>query len=201
MTHLSKYRQISELVPRLHGWCDIPKAITLFNMVTALKPAMVVEIGTWGGRSAIPMALASREHKGLVLCVDPWSGEASIEGQVTEADKQWWAANDKHQVVFQDFIQHRQALGLENTLLVHRMKSDDFKPPAMQLLHVDGNHGPQAYTDTVRYGALVQPGGICVLDDLSWTGGHVERAKQWLLDNGFIELHKLGTGAAYLRMA
>ncbi len=207
---MKTYKEITELIPMLQGWCDVSKAITLYNIVQATKPDIAIEIGTWGGRSAFPVALALRDIAnecaervfGKLICVDPWTEQASVEGQVAEADKNWWGdPNVNHEMVYQDFVHHRRLLGLEQIIEVQRVKSDDYNPPKLiDYLHVDGNHGPQAYTDTVKYAARLSMGGICILDDIGWSGGNVERAAGWLTSNGFIELHKLGTGACYLRL-
>lgn len=200
---MNSREQITALIPTLQGWCDVPKAIALYDMAMAVKPKVAVEIGTWGGRSAFPVALALKElGSGKLICIDPWSEKASVKGQVTEADKNWWGGPQvNHEMIYQDFMQHRESLGLASIIEVQRVESDDFVPPMMELCHIDGNHGPQAYTDTVRYASKIRPGGICVLDDIGWTGGNVQLAADWLLLNGFEEKQKnLGTGAAFIRI-
>jgi hypothetical protein len=43
-------------------------------------------------------------------------------------------------------------------------------------------------------------GGVCVLDDINWSGGSVGKAAEWLIKNKFMELYKLGTGAVYVKL-
>jgi len=193
---------IVDLTPRLHGWAEIPKALTLAHYVLALRPKVIVEIGTWGGRSAFPMILACKQIGiGKVTCIDPWNSEASADGQVTEVDKRWWGSMVNHQIVYEDFLRHVQSLQIEQFVEVHRIKSDDYEPPkAIDILHLDGNHGPQAVKDAERYAPFVRAGGVCILDDLNWAGGYVKRAAEFLVTIGFLELHPLGTGAVYLRL-
>lgn len=203
------YQRIAALIPTLHGWCDVPKAITLANLVLALKPRRALEIGVWGGRSALPMAMALKElavgpkqlDSGVLICVDPWCAEASIEGQTTPEDTQWWGSAQNHEFVYHDFLGNVKKFGLEDFVDVRRERSRDATVTGqIQIAHIDGLHGPDAHTDIVKFAPLIEPGGVCVLDDLTWTGGHVLRAAEWLKANGFIELHHLGTGAAYLRV-
>ncbi len=198
---MNAYTQLEELMPQLHGWCSLEKAITLYNMVRAARPTIICEVGVWGGRSFFPMAMAQREnHHGSIIGIDPWNSEASTEGQTTESDSKWWQEVASHELVYQHFLHHMNKLGLNNICEIHREKSEKIDPPSeIGLLHLDGNHGPQAYNEAVRLAPKVMKHGFVVLDDLSWSGGHVQRAADWLLANGFWELHKLGTGAVYLK--
>lgn len=197
------FRQIEGLLKTVpDGWCDVPKAITLAAYTTALKADTILEIGVFGGRSAFPMMEACK-HKdsGLVICVDPWSIPASVEGQVAKVDTDWWGTVN-HELVYQRFVSNVVRLRLEKFCEIHRMKSCDFAPPKrpIDIAHIDGNHGPDAVLDTRKYAPLVRSEGLVVLDDLNWNGGHVGMAAEWLTNNGFIHLHPLGTGAVYMKL-
>lgn len=183
------------------GWCSLEKATTLAAYVLALRPECVCEIGTFGGRSAIPMMLACQQlQRGKVICIDPWQPEESVKGQVDELNKKWWGEVANHELVYQRFVHQLEKLNLWKYADVRRITSDAADvPDKLSLFHCDGNHGPQALTDTMKFAANVIPYGICVLDDLDWHGGHVRQAEKWLLENGFTKLHDLGTGAVYLR--
>lgn len=193
--------QVIQLLPSLHGWASPEKGICLASYAVAIKAKVCCEIGTWGGKAAIPMMLAMRElWSGTVICIDPWRAEESAKGQHTEADKKWWTEEANHELVYQHFIYHVEKLNLGQYCEIRRMTSDQSDVPAViDLLHIDGNHDVQALTDTTRFAPAVRLYGICVLDDLDWTGGYVRQAEQWLLANGFIMLHLLGTGAVYMR--
>lgn len=195
------YDDVKALLPGLHGWCDLPKAVTLINMVLATRPAICVEFGVWGGRSLFPVAMALRQLRyGKVIAVDPWNVEASIEGQTTQADVEHWQ-NTNHEVVYQHFMSMVEKLELQDYIEVHRCKSEEIDlPEGIGLFHLDGNHGEQSFKEMKRVSPMVAPRGIVVLDDLSWSGGHVQRTSDWLLENGYIMLHYLGTGAAYLKI-
>jgi hypothetical protein len=198
---MNAYTELTQLMPTLHGWCSLEKAITLYNIVRAVRPNIVVEIGVWGGRSFFPMAMALKEnHQGTIIGIDPWSTEASAEGQTTNSDHQWWQEVANHELVYQHFMHQLDKLGLNGVSEIHRAKSEKIDlPMGIGLLHLDGNHGPQAYDETVRLAPRVIQHGFVVLDDLTWSGGHVQRAADWMKENGFLELHHLGTGAVYLK--
>lgn len=189
-----------ELNPKLAGWCETPKAITLYNLVLATKPLVICETGVFGGRSAIALMMAcKRNGQGVVHCVDPWSPKASEEGQVTEADRNWWG-NLNHEIIYQGFIDQVKKNGLEKYCEIHRMKSVDFNPPnRIDIQHLDSNHGPLALEETIKFSSRIPQGGYMILDDLNWSDGWVQKSAQWLKENGFLELHPLGTGALYWR--
>ncbi len=194
---MNLHKRILEATKNLHGWCSDAKAISLANMVLALRPSTIVEIGVWGGKSLIPMALAS--DNALIYAVDAWSAEESKKGQSAE-DEKWWG-EQQHESVYQDFMANLEKHNLQSRVFVWRVPSDQFNPPdRIELLHIDGNHGPQAEKDTIHFAPNIPSGGICVLDDLHWTGGNVGKAAEWLKANGFIELHPLGTGAVFFKL-
>lgn len=193
---------IKALLPTLHGWCELPKAITLANIILATKPAIIAELGVWGGKSLLPMAMAMK-HLGFgkAIAIDPWSAEASVEGQTTDVDREWWTNAANHELVYQHFRHNITNLGLSNIIEIHRDKSEKVElPNNVGLLHIDNNHGEQGYKETVRNAQKVAPKGFVVLDDLTWAGGHVQRASDWLTTNGFTHMHNLGTGAVYMKI-
>ena len=200
MTNL--FSQISELTPNLHGWATVEKAITLASAVIALRPEIVLEVGIWGGRSILPMGLACKElGRGKVIGVDPWSAVASIQGQVP-ANAQWWGSQAQHDQVYFDFMEKRGTLGLNDVIAVERMTSDYFEPPkTINLVHIDGNHGPQAIKDAQKFGPLIPVGGLMILDDLQWEGGNVLKAMDCLRLMGFVELYPLETGVVLQRIS
>jgi len=189
------FEQIKEIVALPHGWCTIEKAYTLANLVLCEKPQTVVEIGVWSGKSMMPMALACKANgDGMVWGIDPYSGAASVEGQ-TGDNAHWWGKTitpkiyDEMYEIAKTVIYTYEAAAFCQIL---RCKSDDLTPfQQIDLLHVDGNHGPQALKDVQRFSPMVPIGGHVVLDDLSWAGGAVSQSVTWLLENGFIELFRV----------
>jgi hypothetical protein len=184
----------------LPGWCDYAKAQALASTVLALRPRVTLEIGVFGGRSFLPMALAHKEFGGGVcIGIDPWLNHASKQGQVGK-DEAYWAQLD-HESVYQVFLTAMRQLSVESFCRIHRMTTDEFDPiPEVGMLHVDGNHGPQAESDIKRFSPMVVSGGFCCLDDLDWTGGAPRRGAEWMLQNGFEMLYRIGTGAMYRKL-
>ena len=195
------FTDISEwLVASKNDWCKPVKAHALAAAILTLRPAIVVEIGVFRGGSFIPMAMAVREvGRGLAIAIDPWSAQASVEGQAG-ANKEWWASVN-HDVVAKEFVEQVALLSLGEFVQVVRKRSDDAIVPAkIDILHVDGNHGEQAVKDVERFAPNVRVGGMVFMDDIGWDGGAVGRACERLLGMGFIKLYDMDTGAMFQRV-
>lgn len=188
--------------PRIPGWCSMEKAMTLASIVVALKPAVTVEIGIYGGSSLIPILLATKYGNpgGLVHAIEPWSKEEAMKVQTCAADVEWWAAQN-YEKLREDFMAAVRRLDLEDWL---RLKVNPARnvnpPPGIGLLHIDGGHDVQAINDVVRFSPQVLIGGLAVMDDLQWSGGAVTRAAQRLEQLGFKMLYPIGTGAVYQKI-
>jgi predicted O-methyltransferase YrrM len=194
------FQTIEELIPKMDGWCSVEKAFVLASTVIAFRPKVSVEIGIFGGRSAIPIALA---HKyigyGKLVAIDPWSNEAATEGYSDE-HKAWWAKQDLEGIM-RRFLQRVDDLQLNDFIDVRRAKSDDVEPPSdTGFVHVDGQHSMQALRDVQRYMAKMPVGSNAALDDVGWVGGGPAAGVQWMLDNGWKQLYPLDTGAIFQRV-
>jgi len=192
-------------------WCSLEKAQALAAMVIGFRPRVVCEIGVWMGGSLVPMALALRKLRDLdvaagrvpvarrAIAIDAWSPVASCDGQ-GETDAAWWRSVD-HDAAHQAFSERLGRHGLSELCEVVRAPSDEAPvPEAIDLLHVDGNHAGQALRDIERFAPSVRSGGILVLDDVSWYGGHVALGRDAAEGLGFRELHALGTGVVMQRI-
>jgi hypothetical protein len=194
------FDQIETLVPSLGGWTSVPKAQTFSGLILAYRPMISVELGVWEGRGALSLALAHKEiGRGMVYAIDAWSPEASVQGQIQEADRKHWAAAN-HEAAYQIVMNKAKALEVQHCLTVIRKRSEDVDPPeGIGFLIVDGNHGETAIADVKRFAPKVLIGGFCYLDDLDWAGGAVRRAEAQLKSMGFRELYTIETGAMYQR--
>lgn len=174
------------------GWCSCEKSSALAMAVMTLRPKTTLELGVWAGKSCIPLCMAQKETGGgIVYAVDPWSAAASSEGQVTQADREWWSNQETHDAMFAKFNSKLDELNLRGSVSVIRSKSDDINPPSpIDILSLDGNHGEQSIRDAHRYGAAVRVGGLVFVDDIEWAGGHVKKAIATLEGIGFEMLYQ-----------
>jgi hypothetical protein len=195
-------KSIASIHNDITGWCELEKAEILAALCYTTRPARIVEIGVFGGKSLIPMALAMKAAGGdcEVVGIDPWSKSAATEGY-DGANLEWWSSVDLDRV-HNSFLTLRDQLGL--SIRVIRAKSDhvEWSQP-IGVLHIDGQHTEQAVRDVLRYAVHVVPSGYVVVDDIGWVnqGATVQvlDAVGELIALGFVELYKLGTGAVFQR--
>ena len=198
------YQRVEEANFKLQhwGWCDLHKANTLAAMVVALRPKLACEIGVFGGRSLIAIALAMKDNgAGKIIGIDPWSKEAALEGMNDPANIKWWSELD-YEKVRETCLATLREFGVESQVEIIRSKSDDVDPSqwVLDLGHIDGSHEETAYRDTIRFAPSLRVGGLWIMDDIGWVSGAPKRGVEWLLANGFVELYPLGTGAVFQRM-
>ena len=65
--------QIEKMVENIHGWSPIDQLYTLFNLAYLASDIEgdIVEIGSWGGRSASVLGLAAQLIGNTVVhCID-----------------------------------------------------------------------------------------------------------------------------------
>lgn len=201
MTNL--FEKVKQTNSQLEGWCSPEKAIALASMVVALRPETVVEIGVFGGRSLIPMALACRAvGHGNVIGIDPWDKAVAIREYAGQPQHQkWWAELDIESIRT-GFLNKMTGAGLANVVTIIRDESRNVQPPnVISLLHVDGAHSETACKDTERFAPRVTAGGLVVMDDTDNSHGTgPANGVKWLLKYGFRKLYDLGSGAVFQRL-
>ena len=146
----------------VEGWLSDGQARVLWERARAVPPGgLVVEIGSFRGRSAIVMARALADGARLVA-IDPHAGgdrgPRQIRGSAEEgeADHAAFHANLARTVVA-GRVRHVRRPSLEALAEVGG---------EVDLLYVDGAHrlGP-ARADLVRWGARLRPGGTLLVHD------------------------------------
>lgn len=175
-----------------HGWTTPNKALILASAVIALRPKISIEVGVWAGKGMISLALAHRHiGHGMVFGIDPYSAEASVEGQENPADKEWWKTVD-HEMIYGLAQENIRKYGCQNVCQLIRKKSCDYDPPRyVGILVLDGNHGNESISDIKRYAPSISVGGLLFADDIAWTGGAVSKAIALLPKMGFHQLYRI----------
>lgn len=202
-------RTIEEITPEGGDWCTVGKAHALAAMILANRPTVCVEIGVWRGGSAIPMALALQHvgDRGHLFAIDPWSVDASLDGEA-KINQDWWGGvvgQSGHEESYRVFCGRIVKHNLQNVRIL-RMRSDDVPVLSLatpqlpiDLLHIDGNHAAQAVRDVERFCPHVRQGGMLVMDDVQWISGHVQAGVEMAKAMGFVEMYPLDTGLVMQR--
>lgn len=168
-----------QAMSEVQGWTTIDKARLLMEIIFERKPEVVVEIGVYGGKSFLPMALALKHNKkGIAYGIDPWSNEASAEGW-SGVNHDWWLNLD-HDAILSGLLKAMDKYQLYNYIKLINTTSQN--APSIQnidLLHIDGNHSEEiALQDVMKWVPLVKPGGLIVFDDTDWST--TQTAVEWL---------------------
>lgn len=163
--------KISTLIPAMHGWCTVEKAIEMAELVLQYKPRVIVQIGVFGGRSLIPQALALKENGfGKIYGIDPWKKEAALEGELDEANAKWWAGIDMDNMlkVSTEAVWNN---GLDAFAPIIRAKAQDVVElfPNIDILEIDGNHNEiSSCRDVEMWLPRVNGNGWIWFDDVDW---------------------------------
>lgn len=183
--------EIEMLIPGLQGWSSVEKCKSLFNLIVDNKIKKSVEIGVWGGRCSISMAMGHKAlGAGICFGVDPYSAEASTEGTDEDVNKNWWSQVPYEQIYSGVLIQIL-AQELTKQLMILRMKSIEahklLRNDKLGLVVIDGNHSVEmASLDMQLWLPLIEVGGFALIDDLEWAG--VAEAAKLLPMYGFKEV-------------
>jgi predicted O-methyltransferase YrrM len=187
--------KIEALVPKMEGWCVCDKALAMAQLILDTKPKIVVELGVFGGRSMLPQALALRETgQGRIYGVDPMEVGPAIEGEIGEANAQWWLKDCPLNVIHEGAMQALWKENLEPWFIYIRSTAEHaahlFKD--IDILHFDQNHSElSSMRDIQIYYPLVRPGGYIWFDDTNWTTTH--KAQEWIDAQGAKSIKDLAT--------
>lgn len=186
-----------DFIKSMDGWTSPEKAQAVYELTLKIKPKVAVEIGVFGGRGTIAIALALKQTgSGKVVGIDPWKAEDSAKAQVTPTDEEWWGKLD-HEKVYKNFLWWLKKQDVEKFVEVRRESSRvSSVPPEIGLLIIDGNHNEEALLDAKKFAPNVPLGGYVLLDDLDWSGGFVRQAEEYIKSIGFsfIKLFDSQTG-------
>lgn len=147
--------------PLTHGWFNHGQKI--LELVEQHKPKVCVELGTWQGASAIPVARAIRRWGGTLACVDNWNGNVNNEtllSAIANVTMPWMLANCARNLI--------QAGVTANIRLIPADTVDAaqcWRGP-IDYLYVDADHSYDGVMADLRaWVPHVKPGGLIIGDD------------------------------------
>ena len=147
--------EVKAVVDGVEGWLSDREAAFLFDTAQACtgQNGVVVEIGSFKGKSTVAIGLGLRNANPRIYAIDPHISDLEHHGQGSSL------------TVFQRNIARA---GLADTVTPIVAKSQDvgcwFHP--IEFLWIDGDHSYQgAWTDFVKYSPHVIEGGIIAFHD------------------------------------
>ena len=173
-------------------------AVALYDVAKGLPDCgpVLVEIGSWLGKSAVVLSRAISKKKGAVLfCIDPFNahGDPSSAAHYRNVSQKMDVSLLEH------FTQNIKRYGSYKHVKTLRGYSTDFsgnwdKP--IDLLFIDGNHSYEAVKrDFLEWSPFIKPGGYLIMHDVSFDPNFrhqdpIKVAREFILDNSEWVDHK-----------
>jgi hypothetical protein len=139
-------------IPKMNGWISPERAVQMYEIVLALQPEVIVEIGVFAGRSLIAQAIGLKENKhGRIYGIDPWKAQACLEGQSEQKHIDWWSAVNLHQI-HNECVDSIWRFGVQSHVVLLQAGSQDCHQiiPQTDMMYIDGNHSEIASCRDVR---------------------------------------------------
>lgn len=172
------------------GQCSEDKMAALLMCGQTCPDGDIVEIGSLFGKSAFALGFFPiRNHKGRLLCIDPWPMTRPDQGQ-TRSNLASVSLNRDRTTVFKRFVA-RMTLHFSGSINYIRDTSDHAwkqytSTPTISTtefgttdyegniacLHIDGNHALEyVQRDISQWVPRVKPSGWLIIDDYHWHYG------------------------------
>ena len=168
---LSRGVRYAPIVPYLYidGWLSYSEAIALYESARSLKAEspIVVEIGSWQGKSSVVLARAIKVKRQSVLyCVDPFN--ATNNGVQDPTFVQRTRRMDRS--LLDTFVKNMRTNGVYDVIRILHGMSHDFAgsfAEKIDLLYIDGNHEYDAVRrDYEEWAPHLKRGGIIAFHDV-----------------------------------
>lgn len=190
------YTFLEESVPKMEGWCSVEKAKRLCLLCADSPPYEGIEIGVFGGRSLLAMALGCAvAGAGYITGFDPYDAASSLEGtqDPNSGSSQQWA-NFDYEKILHDANLTLESRSLQPFARIIRERSlkgvERYRDGSINLLHQDGNHEESVASAEVRaFAPKMAYGGLWIMDDVNWST--LVKPQQMLLSVGaqIVEFH------------
>lgn len=184
------------------GFLPTDEADALYDAAWAAAPhGLILEVGSYCGKSATYLGAAAQQRGGRVVTVDHHRG--------SEENQPGWEWHDPELVDpavgamdTLPFFRHTlHAAGLEGTVIAVVGRSPDVAAiwsTPLAMLFIDGGHTEEhAQGDYDGWATLVQPGGLLAIHDVfpdPADGGQAPfHIYQRALQDGFVEVRHLGS--------
>lgn len=131
----------------------------ILQLIEEYRPKICVELGTWQGASAIPVARSIQRWGGTLTCIDTWSGELNEDGG---------SESGKAPVMLLSCARRMVEAGLANVRLIPAMtvEAARYWSEPIDFLYVDADHSYEGVkADLEVWYPHVKPGGFVLGDD------------------------------------
>jgi len=161
-----------------HGWGGQSPAF--HDLISKVKPGLIIEVGTWKGASALKMAEVTRDL-GLntqLVCVDTWLG--ALEFWTDQADPERFLSlqlRHGYPSIYYQFLANVCHQGFQDRIIPFPQTASIaalwFRQYGIKadLIYLDGSHEEEdVYQDLCNYWEILADHGILFGDDYTWDG-------------------------------
>ena len=169
------------------------------ELVEALRPQRIIEVGTWKGGSALTLAghVARLGLDTEIVCVDTWLGALEMWTDLGDPERHG-SLGLKHgyPTLYYQFLANVCRAGRQEMVTPFPVPSVTAAPwfalkdIRADLIYIDGSHEEEdVYQDLLSYWDLVRPGGVLFGDDWSWDGVRLA-VQRFARENGLAITHR-----------
>jgi predicted O-methyltransferase YrrM len=138
------------------GWFN--HGAEILRLVDQHQPKVCVELGTWLGASAIPVARSVRRWGGTLTCIDTWAGEVGCSGALETPP--WMLLSCARNVM---------VAGVSGSVRFLPSTTEEaarWWTEPIDYLYIDADHSfPFVWADLLAWVPKVRPGGLVLGDD------------------------------------
>jgi predicted O-methyltransferase YrrM len=163
-----QYREIFGYLD-IDGWLKPEEAATLYDLARGLpeERPVVVEIGSWLGKSSLVLGRALAHKRGGELhCIDPFNAAGDDESR-----HKYGKRRDRLQgTLLDEFRANMREARVLDLIRIWQGYSNDFVSEfthPVDMVFIDGNHAYDAVLRDFRdWSPLVKPGGVLAFHDV-----------------------------------
>lgn len=184
---IREYFDIKETVKDIHGWLSSREIITLFEIAKHCKNGVIVEIGSWKGKSTICLSKGSKMgNKIPIYAIDPHTGSE-------EHQKKYGKVN-----TYDDFLENIKKANCDDLIIPIKKRSDDVIKDwnkKICFLFIDGAHDFNSVKmDFENFNKYLIKDGIVAFHDYTVWGGVTKYVDENLMKSkNFQHLETLGS--------
>ena len=173
------YKGFEPLPKDLTGWNGNSRVFV--NLITELKPNIIIEVGSWKGQSAINMGntVKSLGLDTKIHCVDTWLGAIEFWASHNHTKERNLLQRHGYPQIYYQFLSNVVHSNLQDTILPFPNTSENgfryFRDTNVksELIYIDASHEEEdVYKDIKNYYTLLNEGGVIFGDDYTknWPG-------------------------------
>lgn len=156
-----KWDKELNLIAQIEGWLSDEVAELLMSIAARVSKGVIVEVGSWKGKSTVAMALANPRVK--IYAVDPFTG--SQEHEHLAASKVDTYSEFLENIQRYQVSEQITPLRMTSREAVHNVEED------VSMVFIDGSHEyDDVKLDFDTWFSRLVPGGVILFHDSKWQG-------------------------------